>query len=396
MDELEELEEAEERAEAIEPAIGETVAAEPLDELEELEEAEELAEAIEPAIGETVAAEPLDELEELDVIDEVPAPSIDSGVDWGSLSAEALALSADEDEDVPIIPESLGLELVEETDLADVIGYMDKGLNEDQMVPDGAPTYADDEMMHIELTSPFENVSSAAFNFVALMSAGAGTGPATDSIEASASQPATDEETEAPGSDISTYQDADALQPESVDEMLEEVEFDLFLGSLDLSGLDGYRDEEGFLELDSVNFNQLPEAEVDESEYMLDEGTSEISMLSNEQREKIEELQSADTDDGEAAELEQLPDLPYTRSGSGYHRLGFVDSTVVELQALGEDAPVEIAEEPAHDSGSREDHGVIVMVDGVYTIDKEALAGCDAQDPELKALADAVLSSERA
>jgi len=323
----------------------------------------------------------------------VQAPSIDSGVDWGSLSAEALALSADEDEDVPIIPESLGLELVEETDLADVIGYMDKGLNEDQMVPDGVPTYDDDEMMHIELASPFENVSSSAFNFAAMLS----NGPVPGSIEAPADgQPTAVAENEATGSDLSTFQDTDALQPQSVDEMLEEVEFDLFLGSLDLSGLDGYRDEEGFLELDNVSFDQPPVADVDESEYMVDEGTSEISMLSNEQREKVEELQCADSDDGEVAELEQLPDLPYTRSGSGYHRLGFVDSTVVELQAIGEEAPAEAAEEEGPDSEPSEVHGVILMVDGVYTIDKASLAGYGGQDPELKALADAVLSGERA
>jgi hypothetical protein len=160
----------------------------------------------------------------------------------------------------------------------------------------------------------------------------------------------------------------------SMADLLEEVEFDLFLSALDLSGLDGYRDEDGFLELEETAYQEPVVPERVEVEYEVDAADGAFSMLSAEDRDRLEELQPFVPEDAEIHELEPLADSSYRRLGSGF---SYEPSEVVAL-----DAP---------DGGE-----VIVLVDGIFTINKDAFVALASEDSELKALADSVLSDRGA
>jgi hypothetical protein len=181
------------------------------------------------------------------------------------------------------------------------------------------------------------------------------------------------------------YEENESDADSSMEDLLEEVEFDLFLSALDLSGLEGYRDEEGFLELEDLNEHEpvvLPVVEVD---YELEPLDGSISMLSDEERERIEELQPVVSDDASIADLEPLatPSPRVVGYKYLYRRIGTPQAAIEELPIIQEAESVELVDELADE--------VIVLVDGVFTINKNAVAESPAGDDTLKALADSVL-----
>ena len=396
-EELEELEEIEAAEEAEEPAEAEAELAEDVEELDELEEAEEaVEEAEEPVEVEVeVEAEPAEDveelaeleeaeeaaedIEELEELEELPETAIAETLEWGSLSAEALALAMDDEDDLPIIPESLGLELVEETDLADIIGYLDSGSKDSRAVTeDGvwaerpmleeANSSDDEAMTKLVFTSPLEELAETVLEL--------------------------DDDPDLPTDTVEVIQSLE--EKESVEasetamyELLEEVEFDLFLNALDLSGLDGYSDDDGFLELDDSSFSKMIGEPIPAPDYSVEDLGDEISMLSDEQRERIEELQPVEIEDSEATDVEPLIGSGYRQilSAISYHRRDMPTSAIEELPIVAETEPDEAL--PVEE---RESSDVIVMVDGIYTINREGIADCSPEDRSLKALADSVLA----
>ena len=396
-EELEELEEIEAAEEAEEPAEAEAELAEDVEELAELEEAEEaVEEAEEPVEVEVeVEAEPAEDveelaeleeaeeaaedIEELEELEELPETAIAETLEWGSLSAEALALAMDDEDDLPIIPESLGLELVEETDLADIIGYLDSGSKDSRAVTeDGvwaerpmleeANSSDDEAMTKLVFTSPLEELAETVLEL--------------------------DDDPDLPTDTVEVIQSLE--EKESVEasetamyELLEEVEFDLFLNALDLSGLDGYSDDDGFLELDDSSFSKMIGEPIPAPDYSVEDLGDEISMLSDEQRERIEELQPVEIEDSEATDVEPLIGSGYRQilSAISYHRRDMPTSAIEELPIVAETEPDEAL--PVEE---RESSDVIVMVDGIYTINREGIADCSPEDRSLKALADSVLA----
>ena len=389
---LEELEEAEavEDLEAAE-AAGELEEAEALDELEEAEAVEELEEA--EAAGELAEAETAEVVEEAEAVDAVEEAEAAEAVEeaeepeeleelagegiaeeWGNLSAEALALASAGDEDVPLIPEGLGLELVEETDMADVIGYI--GMNQpagagysEDGTADGLEELPSDDAepeLDIVLGSPF----------------------------LSASQFMDDES----AARLEAISPAEERARNEVNELLEEVEFDLFIGSLDLSGLEGYRDEEGFLEIGEAGVAEEtveePAPGADER-FMAEAASGELSMLSDEDRERMEELQVVmEVSTEEPVDAEALASWPLW-SRYAPHGRSF-DSMVGEIETLIAFGDAEIGELAPLGSAARgdgpESGDVIVLVDGVFTLNRDAMNPA-AADPSLKALADSVLEN---
>ena len=379
VEELESIEGAEEIAEAAEPE-----AAMPVEDVEELTELEEAEEAAEEAaeVAEPASAEDAEELPELEEAEEKDS-AVTETLEWGSLSAEALALAMDDDDDLPIIPESLGLELVEETDLADVIGYLDSGSSDrsavtedgvwaDRPAPEEPPSEDDEAVAELVFASPLEEIAETVLEL--------------DDDDASEAGLAVD-----PVEVLESIEGAEATEAaeEAMDELLEEVEFDLFLSALDLSGLDGYSDDDGFLELDDSSFSRMISAPTPSPEYADEDLGDEISMLSDEQRERIEELQAVEVEDAEAADVEPLVGSGYRQilSAISYHRRELPASAVEELPIVAETDP-----DDALPLEERQSDDAIVMVDGVYTVNREMLSGAPPEDRSLKALADSVLS----
>ena len=397
--ELTEFEDAEDMEELVEPA-GLTVAGpetgavatelleaegvEELEEFEELEEVEEVGELDEIRMGAALAtapragapdstpvekpkeAEELEELEELDELEEVAefvGSDDDEPVEWGSLSAEALALATDDDDDYPIIPESLGLELVEETDLADIIGYLEAGIYQEEpdyqesITPEADSTGDDEIFTELVFASPLEDIAETV-----------------QELHESAQADEVDLEFGSPG--------------EIMEDLLEEVEFDLFLSTLDLSALEGYSDEDGFLELDDASFKAEIPSPIPEPEYSEETASDEISMLTDEQRERMEELQVVTLDDSEILDVEPLEGSGYRQIISAFsHRSpDWSSGRLEELPAVSESEPSDAV--PLEDEASSD---MIVLVDGIYTVNRSGFQGTPAEDQTLKALADSVL-----
>ncbi len=180
---------------------------------------------------------------------------------------------------------------------------------------------------------------------------------------------------------------------ESLDDLLEDVEFDLYLSSLDLSGLEGYRDEDGFLEIDDVNWISRDEKPVLEIEYEPPVADDEISMLSDEDRERMEELQVVDSDDSDFAELEPLITSLPNRSPFIF-RTGRLDVPRSAIEELPVVADSDISDAIVIDD--QDSQSLIELVDGVFTINNLAMNKTVPEDPDLKALADSVLSHDGA
>ncbi len=188
-----------------------------------------------------------------------------------------------------------------------------------------------------------------------------------------------------------TPQPSDELVAEDVDEALDEVEFDLFLEALDLSPLEGYRDEEGFLEIDELEaYAEADEPEAAEDELELEVVDGGVAMLSDDDRERLEELQAdeAELDDGDATELETLGDSSYRGAYRPVRLEGARFAVNAEELLAIEDADPAALLELAEAEGE-----LIRMVDGVFEINKAALEETGKLDPKLKRLADEVLGA---
>ena len=403
---------------------------------------------------------------------------------------------------------------MEETDLADIIGYLERDYSEDQLVPDGAPEEPDVEVKDLVFSSPLESIMSSIFEGRSAVSSlepksaeimaetpepdGVSQGteesvdepeeleelgdfeePAAESRETveeleeleelgdfeepaaepsgtvekleelgdleeleeleDLEEPAPEprdtveelegpEESEEPVAEISeaveeqqepveepedlsavadsgptgttveprmedSYQESEQEQEESIEELLEEVEFDLFLSTLDLSGLEGYRDEDGFLEIDDVNWVAHVDKQVPETELEPALTEDEIAMLSDEDRERMEELQVVTSDDADFAELEPLPASRSNRPPYLF-RTGRIDirrSAMEELPVIADSDIAEMLPVDEAESGS-----IIEMVDGIFTINNSLMKKSIPEDPSLKALADSVLSRDGA
>ncbi len=356
LEEAEELEAAEEVAEleeAEEPEAAEEAAElEEAEEPEAAEEAAELEEAEEPEAAEEVAE--LEEAEELEVAEEV-AESTLAG------TAKLMLFSNPDEDDIPVIPEGLGLELVEEDDLTDVLSFLDV-----------TSSYKQEEVSdYIELEAlPENDQQEAPIRNIVLASP----------MESSLAVLKNDDL----GSKDFQFKDvlADMEDKERL-EFLEEVEFEIFLDALDLSGLEGYTDEEGFLELEDSNFMAGPVVQAPEEEPDIFE--DEIRMLSTEQQEKLEKLYGPEKQDENIYELLPVMEEQGTWHKYGYYKRKEFNRNLEELQVLEdsedhEAAPLEEIQEES-----------IVTVNGIYKINKEALDSTLAADESLKELADSVL-----
>ncbi len=304
-----------------------------------------------------------------------------------------------DDDDLPIIPESLGLELVEETDLADIIGYLDITSRSSPLEvgdalaePSEPPASRDDEpadaLPSLVLDSPFAELDKTVMALSDSQHDSPGPEDALDGLprtilaDAVAAEPSEDASLEA------------AEAAADMEDLLEDVEFDLLLSALDLSGLDGYRDEDGFLELDDEVFVRDSRIEPREAESDDDLG-DEISMLSAEQRDRLEELQAPESGDEMVSDV--LPLLRYSYEGhrARYHRAARGDDQgIEELPAVAEAEPLDVL--PLDETADELARETIVLIDGVYTINRAAVSSARAEDEALKELADSVLDGRRA
>ncbi|HSV56498.1 MAG TPA: hypothetical protein VLH39_05250, partial [Magnetospirillaceae bacterium] len=184
------------------------------------------------------------------------------------------------------------------------------------------------------------------------------------------------------------------------EDLLEEVEFELFLSTLDLSVLDGWNDEEGFLDFDlAVVRYEVREEEPDELPLYVDE----LEVPSEDDRDHMEEL-PVYVSASSYAKLE-----PLVRASTAYEyipfdrRTGFsVRPEEGELYAVGEAEPRE-AEYLEGFSGEEAAGGIsadgfladapeaVVYQDGVFTVNQHAADPGFRMDPSLAALADEVL-----
>ncbi|HPG86678.1 MAG TPA: hypothetical protein PLQ29_08260, partial [Spirochaetales bacterium] len=158
---------------------------------------------------------------------------------------------------------------------------------------------------------------------------------------------------------------------------------------------EGYRDEDGFLELDDSSFEQQVFQRIAIAESQEEELGDEITMLTDEQRARLEELQAPELEDDEAVDLEPLVGSTYRQiiSAISYHRVEWPGATVEELPAVADGEPIDVM---PLESVSREDADApgeaIVMVDGVYTLNRDAVSNAVPEDQSLKALAESVLT----
>jgi len=194
------------------------------------------------------------------------------------------------------------------------------------------------------------------------------------------------------------------------DDYLYELEFELFLDALDMSGLENYRDEEGFLELDMTEFSNQATFNVDPvMEIELDDvsGRSELEMLSDEDRERMEELQAFETA-GEEDVVDALP-LDYYPIYRRYElsrasRSNLSGEELTELETIGDEEPTLLESFGQVFAGESDDDmddehppapdcdGVIAMKDGLFTLNPSGASRGLTLDAKLKALADEVLS----
>jgi len=302
-----------------------------------------------------------------------------------------------DDEDVPVIPESIGLELDDESGIEDILAFVDAPATDGSVVDlDSAslsleaelePLEAELEPLDLEELSPEAELEPAV-------------------LEAPAVEPALIEaESPDPGSLVYVdetgaayeFREAQAGERDGA-ELLDEVEFDLFLSSLDLSPLTGWSDEAGFSAPRSelaLHDLQIGPEEADDSAVQ----DGEIPMLSDEDRERMEELPGAEAHEGEPPE-EAIPLSPAFAAYVSLESLSprFRIRADGELEPVdgagrGEEAFAELMElNESEDAGEGEE--LIILRDGVFQIDSGARRA-SRSDPALKALADAVLRGRR-
>jgi len=402
---VEEVEEAEdlEEAEAVEEV-------EPVEEAEAVEELEE-AEAVEKAeaVEDLEEAEAVEELEEVEAFESIEilegAEEIEELEAWeegeeevafGDLrvaAARALELATSQEEDIPLIPESNGLELVDEADLTDYIGFIEMDDMGKGRLGDNGREEAT-ELEEVPLEGDQYDEPKLILDF-------------------------------AP----TAHHDAEAPPPsEEEDDTIE-----LDLGALDLSRLEADNDaaeEDKKGSMRRINFDAgdvfeisllMAPAKIDSEIYKLAldrepdlsfmavplaaqetmpeparepaqaEASSDASMT-------IEDLLGVESDENDSAELEELVD-------SGWSWIRKSSARLMESPLAGElpsyDAPSEGSQEDEADVSESDEEsqepageGPIVFLDGIFQVDRAFARSEQPVDPALRNLVDAVLDKE--
>jgi len=406
IEEAEPIAEAEAVAEAEPIAEAEAVAeAEPIAEAEAVAEAEPIAEAEAVAEAEPIAeaeAEPVEEaevvaeaepIEELTPIEEEPPQREPAIGDLREAAAKALALATDDD-DVPLIPESSGLELADEADVSDIIGFIE----------------VEEASRALDLSTPIEEDFGEEVDLAEFL--GDEEGPGT--LE------------ELPASEGA----AEGEPPEAApSEEVEEAEIALSLGDYDLSPLEEWAEgPAGAAEIDATReggmvpeiFTEAPEDELDdvviervatpsESPFAANEAddsavsNGEISMLSDEVRESLEYLPGAEApaSDAEASELVECVGsfwsyVPPERLSASRSSSPVVDELPVVDEPPdspgAEAAEVEYLGDASGEEGEAFEEGPVVYEDGLFRLDSAYSGPFLPLDDELRDLVDSVLA----
>ncbi|HOX32301.1 MAG TPA: hypothetical protein PLB91_08215, partial [Spirochaetales bacterium] len=350
--------------------------------------AEPEVEALRAEAGAAAAERPeeLDELEPLEELEAAEDEELAAPGERGSAGARALALASIDDEDIPVIPESSGLELVDGTDISDIIGFID-------------------------MEDP---ARSEEFGFLE---------PAGDSESSIVLRYGSTQVEESPELILDGALEELDLEEEAAEEL--ELELELELSPLDLSALALWGREEPGLGAGAAVFAQeaaIPAEQGPEPAEPADTGWrftrsaeqaaspeaddsavqgGEIAMLSDEMRELLEYLPAAESEDGVPVDLTEYlgPCRPYVRMAAlGRDEL----SAAEELPVVGEGSAWSEAEflgELSSEPESDEEDGLqdpagpgpIVYRDGVFQIDPEYPGSPPAQDKGLRELVDSVL-----
>ena len=422
VEEAAEPEEAEAVEEAAEPAEAET-----LEEIEELEEAGAVAApATEGEAGQSAYLRPpeplstlepdaLEELEpveeELEPVDEEPAFG-----DMRAVAAQALALASDTD-DIPLIPESSGLELADESDIADIIGFIE--IDEVGLAGD------------LDFAAPSEFGSSATEEVAELeeIAEPVAEGAAIRDVEEAQDledfgdlEPMEAEQPVAPG----PGQGGTGARPSAP-----APERSISLGSLDLSALAAWQEgPAGAEEMDATRSGHVvaespvvedllpvealagPAGEAEEPTGARAETQPvELPLVSDEQMERLEALPVFEPSDSSGEEAKNLLPLTGDRyvyfSPDRYAAAAAFTSTVILGELPLADDDEETRPSPDPEAGSprpacadgrvdpdEECDGPIVWKNGLWQVDREGERLPVELDPALKRLADSVLSTD--
>lgn len=417
LEELEAVEDLEEAEPALEPAAAPEPLAKPIagpaPERPSPQAPIVLARPRAPAAEPVPEAEEVEELEELESLDEggddVFGEEVTAYGDLRAAAAQALALATDDD-DVPLIPESSGLELADEADIGDLVGFVeaDEGESSDYLdLASPGEGYSDVEELGDEF-GDLEEVSEAED-----LGEDLGPGPRPEA------RPAPQEMMD----DIPETGKPIHIIPETIHEQESLLNLSLDLGSLDLSSLEGSSMEAwedgpaGAQEMDATRESHPapveshmaapePEPEPDDAEFSL--VPPEISEI----LEALPEAEdSREEPDSEATEVEELPGIfnPYHRPMGGAYAFSAMPA-LEDLPVFDEDpegaSPEEVLSvddvqgglgpeiEDDEDEAPMPQDGPIVFKDGVFFLQEgpEGSPGESSLDPELKGLIDSVLS----
>ena len=308
-----------------------------------------------------------------------------------------------EDDDIPVIPEDLGLELVDETELSEIIDFLDTdgirltAIQESESLHESIPELELGEADLLEELDTVEVLEDAE---------------AAEEIEAVEEAEAVEEfaavtlaefnaaflRAEADTSDLLSRIEAmefPSNAAQDTEDLLEEVEFEVFLSTLDLSALEGWNDEEGFLDFDLAAVREdLREENLDD----LPLAGDEVEILSDEDRERLEELPAFEATSAPAELEESVGAL------ASHDYIPFDRRTVFafrpqegELENLGDgELPeAEPLEEFTREESAAFGEDVILYRNGIYSVNRDAVGPDQDRDPSLAALAEEVLKSRR-
>ena len=392
-----------ESAEPAEPARGMSESAEQaweVEELEELSEAEETPETI------AAAQEELREVEEAETIEQMSAQEVQEEIQQLMQETGYIFFENDDDE-IPTIPEHVGLEILEE---------LNKEYIEQFALVDSGSSQQLEELEPIEDDGLIIEEPEDQTGVVAQAKTEAETKPVVPALEEENQEYTPDyfgassstkferleitspfaslrkeiiEEEVLGDKDLQRKIHQKSAEQEKVkheiDEMLGEIEFELFLDSFDLSSLKNYNDEEGFLEIDEKEIRSiLEDSGIEIIEAESSPSLREISMLSDEEREMLEELQLADihdTSDPVPAEPIEFIEQYIRRCLPSYNITDYIEG---ELEIINEDIT-------RNDNVNVNSNEIITEQDGVFSLNRGAISHHVKLDASLKKLADDVL-----
>jgi hypothetical protein len=341
---------------------------------------------------EPAEAAPIEELAELEAVDESESSGASAEAGFSSTSAQAYELASDLDEDIPFIPESSGLELVDETDITDIIGFID-----------------------IDDVGRLEDIDTIDEDFGAEGQSGIGL-PRSLQPEF-------------------ILDDAEESSDDSGLEPAEEEDFQLLLSPIDLSSLEQWESgPAGGAEADATRSDfevktpaamleqvadELLSDEVEEKSWHIARSAQidaagesddsvlvgdEIPMLSDEMRDLLEFLPAVESEDTVAQELADYlgPALCYCPA-CRYEAVAQAASE--ELPVVGEGEPWQEAEylgefgaadmdEDVFEGDYENSDGPILYKGGIFQINPGYRAEDRDLDPNLRNLVDSVLGGE--